>query len=117
MSHDWSKAERDLESPDDQVVLQGLQSLSHEDSNLDDSAVKAVLPKCLNKLQHHDIAIRATAMSTIVSMLRDEKLSLRTHAESIAKKAQQPNILDLKAGTESTEHYSTFTQKCLCPCG
>ena len=113
MSAGWSEADRNLDSPDDSVVMQGLQSLTHEGSDLDDKGLQAVLPKCLDKLQHHDIAIRATAMMTILSILHDEKLALDKHVTMIAKKLQQPNLVDLKAGIENKTHHAML-HKSLC---
>lgn len=105
MGTHWKQHNLSLQSQDENVVLQALLDLKRYDAQLDDDAIQAVVPRCLEKLGHHDIEIRSAALGVITNQVKLGNSSIVGLLDPLIKKIQSPNLLDLEAGKDKHDAY------------
>lgn len=104
-----------LESNDEDDVRQTLQQLASRKEPLGGIAASSVIPQCLERLDHQDIAVRASAMQVITQQLNS--LSIVTHIETLCKQLALSTLLNLKCGHENQSDFvSLHTNICSVIC-
>ena len=108
MGTNWKQLDMDLQSKDEDVVLKALLELKKTKKEMDQDATNTIIPKCLEKLQHHDIHTRSAAMGVLTTQIRISNTSIVSHLDTVCKKLASPNLLDLQAGKDQREVHSAL---------
>ncbi|KAK2158714.1 hypothetical protein LSH36_165g05027 [Paralvinella palmiformis] len=113
MSVMWKEVSLGLQSQDEEIILKALDKLKQSKKSLTKEQTNKFIPRCVDKLQHHSVAIRAAAMVTITNQLKLENTALGPMADELCRQLSQPNMLDLKAGRDGGElHTELHTNLC-----
>ena len=114
---DWQEYDKKLQSVDDRVVLEGLTELkkyTDENKNIfEKEAVDALVPQCIDKLEHHDLEARSFALSILAQQYCLDNPHLEPYIADICRQLDLPNLLDIKQGSPSNKNYIALHQ-CLC---
>ena len=92
-----------LESTVEDNAQKTLTQLGSRKEPLGGVAASSVIPQCLERLDHEDILVRASAMQVITQQL--SSLSIVTHIDTLCKQLAQSTLLDLKWGLENTTDF------------
>ncbi|KAK2173853.1 hypothetical protein NP493_847g01004 [Ridgeia piscesae] len=104
-----------LEQDTKEDVRETLQQLATRKEPLGGVAASSVIPQCLERLDHLDLSVRASAMQVITQQLKS--LSIVAHIEKLCKQLTQSTLLDLKCGQDNPSDFvSLHTNICSVIC-
>ena len=90
---DWKEINTNLDSPDESLVLKTLEDLVLDDYDIDEETLQVTIPKCIAKLDHHDIKLRSNAVGVIAKQMRSDHTGMVYVVEALGKYTSTFNIV------------------------
>ena len=111
---DWKETEKNLQSVDDKVVLDALTSIKKTTDKsrdkFDKEVVDAIIPQCIDKLEHHDLQARSYALSILAQQYCLGNDHIEPYIADLCRQMDLPNLLDLQQGSPNHKNYTTLHQ-------
>ncbi len=113
MAVDVNDIEQRLESDDLDSMLDAFDALSLNSGGkkkepLDKKATEKLIPLCVDRLKHDEIAVRAGAAQVIAEQMKAENSHLTPNLSAIAKSLASPDNVDILRGKEDRKSFTKY---------
>lgn len=110
---DVNRLQEELESDDIGTLVEAFSTMSVRGSNrrpeaMDRNAMEKLMPLCVGKLKHDDIAVRAGACEVIADQLKAESSHMTPYLVAIAKTLALSDNTDLSLGKENKRSHAIY---------
>ena len=110
---DVNQLQEELESDETSILVEAFAAMSLADKcktpeAMDRNATEKLMPLCVGKLKHEDIAVRAGACQVIADQLRAQSVHMIPYLVAIAKSLASSGNVDLSQGKENKRSHAVF---------
>ena len=108
-----NQLQEELESEEPSTLVEAFAAMSVSDKGktaeaMDRNAMEKLMPLCVGKLKHDDIAVRAGACQVVADQLRAQNVHMTPYLVAIAKCLGSSENVDLSQGKENKRSHAIF---------